>query len=66
MLDGLPEPVRRYMNWTGVVGRPWIRTAYVNQSGRLSPTPPAATICRVAGQLGANVCIVSIMETSAT
>ena len=33
MLDGLPEPVRRYMNWTGVVGRPWIRTAYVKQSG---------------------------------
>ncbi len=34
MLAGLPEPVQRYMNWTGVVGRPWIRTAYVKQSGR--------------------------------
>jgi hypothetical protein len=34
MLARLPEPVQRYMNWTGVVGRPWIRTAYVKQSGR--------------------------------
>lgn len=33
MLDHLPEPVQRYMAWTGVVGRPWIRTAYVKQSG---------------------------------
>ena len=33
MIAGLPEPVRRYMNWSGVVGRPWIRTAYVKQSG---------------------------------
>ena len=34
MLDGLPEPVQRYMRWTGVVGKPWTRTAYVRQSGR--------------------------------
>ncbi|MBP6788848.1 MAG: hypothetical protein KA170_14750 [Candidatus Promineofilum sp.] len=34
LLDGLPEPVQRYMRWTGVVGQPWIRTAYVRQSGR--------------------------------
>ena len=29
MLQHLPEPVQRYMNWTGVVGKPWTRTAYV-------------------------------------
>ena len=34
MLDHLPEPVQRYMRWTGVVGRPWIRTAFVRQEGR--------------------------------
>lgn len=34
MLEPLPEPVRRYMRWTGVVGRPWIRTARVRQAGR--------------------------------
>lgn len=34
MLDPLPEPVQRYMRWTGVVGKPWIRTAYVRQEGR--------------------------------
>ena len=34
MLQQLPEPVQRYMNWTGVVGKPWTRTAYVRQSGR--------------------------------
>lgn len=33
-LEGLPAPVRRYMEWTGVVGAPWIRTAAVRQSGR--------------------------------
>lgn len=33
-LARLPEPVRRYMRWTGVVGRPWIRTAWIKQSGR--------------------------------
>jgi hypothetical protein len=34
MLDGLPEPVRRYLTWSGVVGTPWIRTARIRQSGR--------------------------------
>ncbi len=33
-LSHLPEPVQRYMRWTGVVGKPWIRTAYVRQTGR--------------------------------
>lgn len=34
LLDPLPAPVRRYMQWTGVAGRPWIRTAHIRQSGR--------------------------------
>lgn len=34
MLNHLPEPVQRYMNWSGVIGKPWIHTAYVKQSGR--------------------------------
>ncbi len=34
MLDQLPEPVQRYMRWTGVAGRPWIHTARVRQEGR--------------------------------
>lgn len=34
MLQDLPEPVQRYMTYTGVVGRPWIHTVRVRQSGR--------------------------------
>lgn len=34
MLDELPVPVQRYLNWTGVVGRPWISAAYVKQVGQ--------------------------------
>jgi hypothetical protein len=34
MLQGLPEPVRRYLEYTGVVGTPWIDTVYLKQRGR--------------------------------
>lgn len=34
MLAHLPEPVQRYMRWTGVLGKPWIHTAFVQQEGR--------------------------------
>jgi hypothetical protein len=34
MLQNLPEPVRRYLAHSGVVGKPWIDTAYLKQSGR--------------------------------
>jgi hypothetical protein len=34
MLGHLPNLAQRYMRWTGVVGRPWIRTARVRQEGR--------------------------------
>lgn len=26
MLDGLPEPVQRYLRYTGVIGKPFVRT----------------------------------------
>jgi hypothetical protein len=34
MLQHLPEPVQRYLNYAGVVGKPWIRTTRLQQSGR--------------------------------
>lgn len=34
MLEKLPAPVRRYMDYTGVVGKPWIESVYLKQSGR--------------------------------
>lgn len=42
MLEPLPEPVQRYMRWTGVVGKPWIRTAHIRQEGvfRLAADKP--------------------------
>lgn len=30
----LPQPVQRYLDFTGVVGKPWIKTALVKQRGR--------------------------------
>jgi hypothetical protein len=34
MLQNLPEPVQRYLNYTGIVGKPWIDNAHLKQSGR--------------------------------
>lgn len=34
MLQELPGPVQRYMAYTGVVGRPWIDTVRLTQTGR--------------------------------
>jgi Family of unknown function (DUF6544) len=34
MLRGLPEPVRRYMEYTGVIGKPWIDTVQIKYHGR--------------------------------
>jgi hypothetical protein len=34
MLQDLPEPVQRYMAYTGVVGKPWIDTVRVQHAGR--------------------------------
>jgi hypothetical protein len=33
-LQDLPNPVQRYLNFTGVVGKEWINTAFVRYAGR--------------------------------
>jgi hypothetical protein len=35
MLGGVPDPVRRYLRYTGVVGRPLVRRVYLRQQGRV-------------------------------
>jgi hypothetical protein len=49
MLGHLPEPVRRYMDYTGVVGKAWINTARVKYSGtfRLAADKPWMPITAV-------------------
>jgi hypothetical protein len=39
MLTGLPEPVRRYLRYTGVVGKPVPGTIRLHQEGRMRPGP---------------------------
>lgn len=39
MLAELPEPVRRYLRYAGVVGRPFPGTIRLHQKGRLRPGP---------------------------
>jgi hypothetical protein len=39
ILTGLPEPVRRYLRYTGVVGRPFPGTVRLRQEGRMRPGP---------------------------
>jgi hypothetical protein len=39
MLAGLPEPVRRYLRYTAVVGKPFPRTIRLRQKGRMRPGP---------------------------
>lgn len=39
MLRNLPEPVQHYMTYTGVVGKPWINTVRLKQSGRFRTGP---------------------------
>jgi hypothetical protein len=39
MLADLPEPVRRYLRYTGVVGRPFPGTIQLRQEGQLGPGP---------------------------
>ncbi|NIM95808.1 MAG: hypothetical protein GTO18_19075 [Anaerolineales bacterium] len=34
MLEELPEPVQRYLTQTGLVGKPWIDTVHLKQTGR--------------------------------
>ena len=35
MLGGLPEPVQRYMRYTGIVGTSLVRVVYLRQQGRV-------------------------------
>lgn len=34
MLEGLPEPVQRYLTFTGVIGNPRVHSVYLKQTGR--------------------------------
>ena len=34
MLQSLPEPAQRYMNYTGIVGKPWIDTVRIKYDGQ--------------------------------
>jgi hypothetical protein len=34
MLQNLPEPVQRYLDYTGVVGKPWVDSGHLKQTGR--------------------------------
>ncbi len=34
MISDLPEPVHRYMKYTGIVGQPWIENVWLKQIGR--------------------------------
>ena len=33
-LYGLPEPVKRYMKYTGVIDKPWIENVWLKQAGK--------------------------------
>lgn len=35
MLDGLPEPVQRYLRYTGVIGKPLVRSVSLRQTGTM-------------------------------
>lgn len=35
MLDGLPEPVQRYLRYAGIVGKPFVRKVHLRQKGRM-------------------------------
>jgi hypothetical protein len=39
MLADLPEPVRRYLRYAGVVGKPFPRTVWPRQKGRMRAAP---------------------------
>jgi hypothetical protein len=39
MLSTLPEPVRRYFEFSGVVGKPLVRAVTIKQSGRICQAP---------------------------
>lgn len=42
LLQGLPEPVQRFMDFAGVVGKPWIETVRLEQTGRFRQKPESS------------------------
>ena len=34
LLNALPAPIQRYLEYTGVVGKPWVNTVHLKQTGR--------------------------------
>jgi hypothetical protein len=44
MLEGLPEPVRRYLIYTGIVGRPFVRTVHLRQKCMMHPSAEGAWV----------------------
>jgi hypothetical protein len=39
MLKDLPEPVRRYLTYSGIVGKPFVRTVHLKQQGQMHLGP---------------------------
>ncbi len=37
MLKGLPEPVQRYLTYSGVIGKPFVETVHIRQVGKFRP-----------------------------
>jgi hypothetical protein len=50
LLRDLPEPVQRYMNHTGVVGKPWPNTVHLKQVGRFRTGPERPWMAMTAKQ----------------
>jgi hypothetical protein len=44
MLQDLPEPVQRYLRYTGVVGKPFVGTVRLEQKGAMHPSAQGAWI----------------------
>jgi hypothetical protein len=44
MLRDLPEPVQRYLHYTGIVGRSLVNTIYLKQKGAMHPSAQGAWI----------------------
>jgi hypothetical protein len=44
MFEGLPEPVQRYLRYTGVVGKPFVKTIYLEQKGAMHPGAEGAWV----------------------
>jgi hypothetical protein len=39
MLGDLPDPVRRYLTYSGIVGKPLVSTVHLKQTGAMRPSP---------------------------